>query len=121
VSFIVLSRDLPIQKYRFICLWENGDLVKIRYYIDAQTEQPHIYNHNINEKEAEYILLNAGEDRPGVEGSRMAIGQTKSGRYVRIIYVLDSEHNEIFVITGYELTGKPLFAYRRRLRRKGKK
>jgi len=95
--------------------------LKIRYYIDAQTEQPHIYNHSISEKEAEYILLNAGEDRPGVEGSRIAIGQTRDGRYLRVIYVLDPERDEIFVITGYELTGKSLLAYRRRRRRKGKR
>jgi hypothetical protein len=95
--------------------------VKIRYYIDVQTKQPHIYNHSVNEKEVEYVLLNAGEDRPGAEGSRIAIGQTESGRYLRIIYVLDSDRSEIFVITGYELRGKPLLAYRRRLRRKGKR
>lgn len=95
--------------------------MKIRYYIDAQTEQPHIYQHSISEAEVEDILQNAGEDRPGAEGSRIAIGQTRTGRYLRIIYVLDPKRNEIFVITGYELTGKPLLAYRRRRRRKGKR
>jgi len=95
--------------------------VKIQYYIDVQTEQPHIYNHSVSEDEVEYILLNAGEDRPGTEGSRIAISQTKDGRYLRIIYVLDPERDKIFVITGYELTGKPLLAYRRRRRRKGKR
>jgi hypothetical protein len=95
--------------------------VEIRYYIDAQTGQPHIYHHSISEAEVENILRNVGEDRPGTEGSRVAIGQTRAGRYLRIIYVLDPERDEIFVITGYELTGKPLLAYRRRLRRKGKR
>jgi hypothetical protein len=95
--------------------------VKIRYYIDAHTGQPHIYHHNISEAEVEDILQNAGEDRPGAEGSRIAIGQTRTGRYLRVIYVLDPERNGIFVITGYELTGKPLLAYRRRRRRKGKR
>jgi len=66
------------------------------------------------------FLRNAGEDRPGMEGSRIAIGQTRAGRYLRVIYVLDHKRDEIFVITGYELTGKPLLAYRRR-RRKGKR
>jgi hypothetical protein len=95
--------------------------VKIRYYIDAQTGQPHIYHHSISEAEVEDILRNAGEDRPGAEGSRIAIGQTRDGRYLRIIYVLDPERDGIFVITGYELIGKPLLAYRRRRRRKGKR
>ncbi len=94
--------------------------MKIRYYIDAQTGQPHIYHHSISEAEVEDILRNAGEDRPGSEGSRIAIGQTRAGRYLRVIYVLNPKRDDIFVITGYELTGKTLLAYRRR-RRKGKK
>ncbi|MEO8433834.1 MAG: DUF4258 domain-containing protein [Pyrinomonadaceae bacterium] len=59
-----------------------------------------------------------GEDRPGPEGSRVAIGQTAAGRYLRVIYVPDPEPNSVFVITAYELTGKPLLAYRRRRRRR---
>ncbi len=39
---------------------------------------------------------------------------------LRIIYVLDPNPESVFVITAYELTGKPLKAYRRRLRRKTK-
>ena len=95
--------------------------MKIRYYIDSQTGQPHIYQYSISEAEVEDILQNAGEDRLGAEGSRIAIGQTLDGRYLRIIYVLDPERDGIFVITGYEFTGKPLLAYRRRRRRKGKR
>ena len=95
--------------------------MKVRYYIDAQTGQPHICRHGVSEAEVEDVLANAGEDRPGAEGSRVAIGQTEAGRYLRIIYILDPEHDGIFVVTGYELTGKPLLAYRRRLRRKGKR
>ena len=37
-----------------------------------------------------------------------------------ITYVPDPEPESAFVITAYELTGKPLTAYRRRRRRKGK-
>lgn len=50
----------------------------------------------------------------------MAIGQTKAGRYLRVIYVPDPEPDSVFVITVYELRGKPLAAYRRRRRRKTK-
>lgn len=92
--------------------------MNIRYYIDSDTHQPHIYNHNVSEQEIEDILFHPGEDRPGKEGSRVAIGQTQSGRYLRVIYVPDPEPNSIFVITAYELIGKPLAAYRKRRRRK---
>jgi hypothetical protein len=37
------------------------------------------------------------------------------------IYVADPEPESVFVITAYELRGKPLFAYRRRLRKKGRR
>jgi hypothetical protein len=54
----------------------------------------------------------------GHEGSRIALGQTASGRYLRVIYVPDPEPDSVFVITAYELAGKPLAAYRRRRKKK---
>ena len=90
----------------------------VRFYIDRQTGLPHIYKHGVDEQEVEDVLLRPGEDRPGQEGSRVAIGQTRAGRYLRVIYVPDPEPDSVFVITAYELAGKPLKAYRRRRRRK---
>ena len=92
--------------------------MNIRYYIDSSAGLPHIYNHGVDEDEVEDVLRRPGEDRPGREGSRVAIGQTAAGRYLRVIYVPDPEPNSVFVITAYELTGKPLLAYRRRRRRR---
>jgi hypothetical protein len=90
--------------------------LNIRYYIDPQTGAPHIHNHRVSEDEVEAALARPGEDRPGAEGARIAVGQTSAGRYLRVIYV--PEVGGVFVITAYELTGKPLLAYRRRKRRK---
>jgi hypothetical protein len=92
--------------------------MKIRFYIDQETGEPHIYKHGITENEVEEVLAKPGEDRRGREGSRVAIGQTRAGRYIRIVYVPDPEPDSVFVITAYELTGKPLTAYRRRRSRK---
>jgi hypothetical protein len=94
--------------------------MKIRFYLDPQTGEPHIYKHGVKEIEVKQVLTRTGEDRPGREGSRVAIGQTQNGRYLRVIYVPDPEPNSVFVITAYELQGKPLIAYRRRRRRKKK-
>ena len=94
--------------------------MNIRFYIDLETDLPHIYGHDVNEDEVEDILRKPGEDRPGREGSRAAIGQTRAGRYLRVIYVPDPEPDSVFVITAYDLKGKPLAAYRRRRRRKQK-
>ena len=95
--------------------------MRARYYIDHDTGHPHIFKHGVNESEVEYVLYNPGEDRPGASGSRVAIGKTEAGRYLRVIYVPDQEPDSVFVITAYELTGKPLLAYRRRRRRRRKK
>jgi hypothetical protein len=92
--------------------------MKIRYYIDPQTDAPHIYNHDVSESEVEEVLERSGEDRPGREGSRVALGRTSGGRYLRVVYVPDPDPGSVFVITAFQLTGKPLLAYRRRHRRK---
>lgn len=95
--------------------------MNVRFYLDPQTGEPHIHRHGVTEEDAEDVLRNAGEDRPGREGSRVALGQTRAGRYLRVIYVPDPELDSLLVITAYELTGKPLSAYRRRRRQKGKR
>ncbi|MEW6235548.1 MAG: DUF4258 domain-containing protein [Candidatus Omnitrophota bacterium] len=92
--------------------------MKIRYYIDPESELFHIYGHDVKEAEVEEVLNNPEEDRAGREGSRVALGKTAGGRYLRVIYVPDPELNSVFVITAYELRGKPLIAYRRRRRKK---
>jgi hypothetical protein len=56
----------------------------VRYYIDPQTSAPHIHNHRVSEAEVEPALARPGEDRPGADGARIAIGQTSAGRYLRI-------------------------------------
>ena len=95
--------------------------MNIRFYLDPETGEPHIYSHGVTEDEVADVLSNPGEDRPGREGSRVALGQTRSGRYVRVIYVPDPVPESVFVITAYALRGKPLTAYRRRRRRKGQR
>jgi len=95
--------------------------MNIRFYRDPDTDEPHIYNHEVDEDEVADVLEGPGEDRAGREGSRVAIGKTRAGRYLRVIYVPDPEPDSVFVITAYDLQGKPLTAYRRRRRRKGKR
>ena len=94
--------------------------MNIRFYLDPATGEPHIYGQGVTEDEVADVLRNPGEDRLGREGSRIALGQTRAGRYIRVIYVPDPEPESVFVITAYELRSKPLTAYRRRRRRRGK-
>ena len=88
----------------------------IRFYVDPETDEPHIYRHRVTEEEVMDVLESPGEDRPGHDGARVAVGQTRTGRYLRVIYVADPDG--AFVVTAYELSGKPLLAYRRRRRRR---
>jgi hypothetical protein len=90
----------------------------VRYYIDPETDQPHIYRHGVGEQDVEDVLRRPMEDRPGREGSRVALGRSRSGRYLRIIYVPDPVPDSVFVITAYRLGAKALRALRRRRRRK---
>jgi len=92
--------------------------MEIRFLIDPETRLPHIFEHGVTEKEVTEILRRPGEDRAGNEDSRVALGQTVAGRYLKVIYVRDPVGDGVFVITAYDLEGKPLTAYRRRQRRR---
>ena len=94
--------------------------MKVRYYHDPGTGVPHIDSHRVSPSEVEEVLAAPGEDRPGRDGSRVALGRTRNGRYLRVIYVPDDKPRSVFVVTAYDLTGKPLLAYRRRVRRRGR-
>ncbi len=89
----------------------------IRYHVDPDTGLPHISGHGVTEAEVEYVLRHPGDDRPGRDNSRHALGQTAAGRYLRVIYVPDEVGEGVFVVTAYDLRGNPLRAYRRRRRR----
>ncbi len=43
--------------------------MKVCYYIDPETVQPHIYKHDVAESEVEEVLAHPGEDRAGSGGS----------------------------------------------------
>lgn len=90
----------------------------VRFYVDPATEQPHIYGHSVVEEEVEDVLARPMEDRTGRDGSRIALGQTESGRYLRVIYVPDSIPGSVFVITAYELGENARKALRRRQKKK---
>ena len=39
----------------------------VRFYLDPETDEPHIYNRGIAEEEVVEALRSSGEDRPGGE------------------------------------------------------
>ena len=92
--------------------------MRVRFHIDPDTGQPHIYNHGVTAEEVRQVLVGRGIDEQSTEGSRVKYGQTAVGRYLKVIYKESAEANELFVITAYELRGKTRKAFRRRQRRK---
>lgn len=92
--------------------------MNIRFYNNPETGQPHIYDHGVDEEEANDVLRNPLEDRPAKNGARSAAGQTRAGRYLRVIYRRDPEAEAILIITAYDLEGKALRALKRFKRRK---
>lgn len=90
----------------------------IRFYIDPETGEPHIHIHQVEEFEVVEILHRPIEDRAGRDNSRIAIGQTKAGRYLRVIYVRDGSDDSIFVVTSYDLSHKERLALNRRRRKR---
>ena len=92
--------------------------MNVRFYIDAESGEPHMARHGVTEEEVREVLNRPLEDRPGREGSRVALGQTAAGRYLRVIYVPDPDPASLFVITAYDLGPKAKRALRRRRRRR---
>ena len=90
----------------------------MRFYLEPTTGLPHIHGHGVRETEVIDVLEFSVEDRPGSDGSRLAIGRASTGRYLRVVYVPDVDGEGMFVVTAYELQGKPLAAFRRRRRRR---
>ncbi len=91
----------------------------VSYYIDPETEQAHIYNHGVDEYEVKDVMLNAIQHLPADDGARMALGLTRGGRYLKVIYTIDEYPPDSYrIITAYDLRGKALKALRRRQRRR---
>ena len=92
--------------------------MEVRFYIDPETGSPHLYRHRVTEVEVEDVLAQPLEDRVGAQGARVAIGRTRAGRYLRVVYVPDPSPGSMFVITAYELGAKAKHALQRRRRKK---
>jgi hypothetical protein len=92
--------------------------MQIEFYVDPVTQQLHIYNHNVSEQEVFEVLIEGNPLRTKGRGNtRIAFGQTLEGRYLAVVYA-PKNNRTYFVITAYELDGKPLAAFRRRRRTK---
>ncbi len=93
--------------------------MKIRFYIDPETGRPHVESHGVTTGECVQVLESPLQDFAGREDSRVALGHTRGGGYLKVIYSREDD-GSLFVITAYPLVGKPLAALKSRLRKKGR-
>jgi hypothetical protein len=91
--------------------------VEIRFYIDPETDQPHIYKHGVTEEEVAWVLADPREVEQGRDDSLIAFGRMMSHKLLKVVYVPDVKEDSAFVVTAYRLTGKQLIAHNRRMRR----
>jgi len=91
--------------------------MEVRFSTDRETDLPHIYDHGVAEEEAEEILGRPGEIRRERRGTYSKLGQTATGRFLRVIYTMDREAGIIYVITAYQPTARMVKGYRRRRKR----
>ena len=94
--------------------------MELRFWIDPETDLPHIFDHGVTEEEVRQVLSRIGEEFPGDDRSRIRLGQTEAGRYLQVVYVPDRVGNGVFVVTAFDLTPKAKRAFRRRQRRRRK-
>jgi hypothetical protein len=53
--------------------------MKVRFYIDPDSGEPHIGRHGVTEEEVCDVLTRPLEDRPGRDGSRVALARPRRG------------------------------------------
>ena len=82
---------------------------------------PHVYGHSVHESEVEDVLRRPVENLPGRQNSRIVIGMTRSHRVLKVVIVPDDEGEDVFVVTAFDLIGKSLRAFQRRLHRRGER
>ena len=92
--------------------------MELRFWNDPETGLPHIYDHGVTEEEVQQVMSRPGEEFPGRDRSRIRLGQTLAGRYLKVVYVPDEGRSSAFVVTAFELSTKAKHAFRRRQRRK---
>lgn len=92
--------------------------MEIRFFRDPETGLAHCLDHGVEEREVAEVFSNAPLRVRGRGGAYLALGQTDSGRYLKVAYRIDAD-GAAYVITAYDLRGKALAAFKRRRRRKG--
>ncbi|MBC7784963.1 MAG: hypothetical protein H7144_14085 [Burkholderiales bacterium] len=93
--------------------------MNVSFHTDSDGEL-HISAHNVREVEVIEALSRPLEIVAGRDDSYTAIGRTRAGRLLKIIYTDAVDKDGIFVITAFDLPRKQEKALKRRLKRKNR-
>jgi hypothetical protein len=58
----------------------------IRFHVDPETGQPHIYDHGVTEEEVRQVLMGQGDEFQGSRDARIRFGKTLAGRYLKGVF-----------------------------------
>ena len=94
--------------------------MNLRFNVNPETGLPHIYDHSVQEYGVQDVLDDPGDVKRDRRGLRIAIGQTRGGRYLQVIYRLEQATDVAFIITAYDPNNSTLDAFRCRRRRRGR-
>lgn len=73
--------------------------MEVELYRNPRTGEPHCLDHGVTEQEVLDVLDDPVETRGGDDGATIASGQTREGRWLRVIY--RERPGRIFVITAF--------------------
>ena len=91
--------------------------MNLRFHLD-QAGQPHMWKHNVSVEEVAHILRDPLESIKGRGASIIAIGRTRAGRYLKVIYSPDDVGDGIFVISAFDVSRRQIRALKKRLGRR---
>jgi len=85
--------------------------VKFRFYVDPDSQEPHIYKHQVTEQEiVEIFTARSYFERLRADGSYELIARLRSARCLRVAY-RKFDSNGIFVITAYDIIDREVIQF----------
>src|SRR5438067_122995 len=59
--------------------------MELRFWIDPETDLPHIFGHGVTEDEVRQVVRRPGLNVAGDRNSRTILGQTEAGRHLKVV------------------------------------
>lgn len=85
--------------------------MKVRFYLDPDTRNPHIFKHRVSEEETFAFFTNKQYfEFQRKDQSFEAFGKTLDGRLLQFAFRKERD-GSIFIITGYDIEDKEMILF----------